>query len=577
MLKILYTLSGKYREEHLYLYGIDRDSVNVFADLAYRGIVIDGFVDISGRYIGSCFMKKPVVDKQVLYGNKNIIIIPDCREKEGIQKDFPETRIFYRDEILDVDDELKDKKVLLYGIGERGEEIYRLLQQKGIAIEAIYVTEKKQDTWHGLAVHNIEELREEPQTVIIIAAKVKRYQEEMLGKIEKYRLVKYIDEFLPEFWIEQGDMFQVIHKACSEGKGIWLYGNDNEDAQFIENILIKYDISICGKVYKEEMTEKDIKNIYELAYEDIDDVTVVVTERNRLSAQSVCEILDQMGFSMEDHNYTTIYSKASEYREQMKILTDCLVGHVDNGNGRQQGYAVYGDNPETDLKILILGGSTSTDGHYRPLSWPRRFHKKLQNAGYNVTVYNGSACGYDIVQEMLRLLRDGAYLKPDYVISMSGVNNIARKTRTNNQFCVTTFIDWINILAPGKEFESGVHGEESLYDFWYRNTKIMKMISEFYGAKFYSFLQPANIAKPNSTLFETVMHEKRDMLENTRIYREMTRKEKDSVYINLIDRFDGEKGMYIDYCHYSDKGNEMLAEIVFQYIQEGMKDEYKRS
>ncbi|MBD5521748.1 MAG: SGNH/GDSL hydrolase family protein [Lachnospiraceae bacterium] len=577
MLKILYTLSKEYQDKNIYLYGINRDSVNVFTDLAYRGINVSGFVDPSGRYVGSDFMNRPIVSGNTLFGNKDIIIIHSCKSKAEIQGEFPETKVFYSNEILDVDYELKDKRVLLYGIGERGEEVYQLLCQRGIAIEAVYVTEKKQDTWNGLEVHAIEELREDSKTAIIIAAKVNRYQEEMLGKIEKCRLVKYIDEFLPEFWSEQGDLFQVIHKACTEGKEIWLYGNDNEDSQLIENILGKYDISVCGKVYEEEIEEKGIKNIYELAYEDVKNIMVIIAERNRQKSQNVCEILDQMGFSMEDHNYTAIYSKASEFKNQMKILTDCLVGHVEIGNGRQQGYEVYGNNQETDLKILILGGSTSTDGHYRPLSWPYRFYKMLNNAGYSVTVYNGSACGYDIVQELLRLLRDGPYLKPDYIISMSGVNNIAQKGRTNNQFCVTTFIDWINALAPGKEYESGVHSEEPLYDFWYRNTKIMKMISEFYGAKFYSFLQPSNIAKPATTLFETTMHEKRDMLENTRIYREKAQNEMSDIFINLIDRFDAEKGMYIDYCHYSNKGNEMLADIVFQYIQEGMKGGYRRS
>lgn len=577
MLKLLYTLSEMHKGKHIYLYGVNRDSVNVFADLAYRGIVVEGFVDVLGRYIGSYFMKRPIVGKNILLGKKDMIVISDDKNRDAVQKDFPETGVFYRDEILDVDDALKEKSVLLYGTGERGEEIYRLLQQKGIAIEAAYVTEKRQETWNGLAVHGIEELPEDSGTAVILAAKVKRYQEEMLEKIEGCKVEKYIDEFLPVFWSEQGDLFQVIHKAAAEEKEIWLYGNDNEDARLIERILEKYDIPVCGKVYEEAIEEKGIKNVYELAYEDIENITVVITERDRIKSQSVCETLDQLGFSMEAHNYTAVYAKASEHREQMKTLTDCLLGHVEDGNGRQPGYAVYGDGGEDDLKILILGGSTSTDGHYRPRSWSYRFYQKLKNAGFNVTVYNGSACGYDIVQEMLRLLRDGAYLRPDYVISMSGLNNIARKRRTENQFCITTFIDWINALAPGKKYESGLSCEETLYDFWYRNTKILKIIAEFYGAKFYSFLQPVNLAKSETTLFETVMHEKRDMLENTRIYREKARLEKDGVYRNLIDKFDAEKGMYIDYCHYSGRGNEMLAEIVFQCVQKGMKVENERN
>lgn len=67
------------------------------------------------------------------------------------------------------------------------------------------------------------------------------------------------------------------------------------------------------------------------------------------------------------------------------------------------------------------------------------FFHKIERSGIEVVLYNGAACGYDIVQELLRLMRDGNIIKPDYVISMSGVNNTNRKMRTDNQFCVVDF------------------------------------------------------------------------------------------------------------------------------------------
>lgn len=567
MLKILYTLIEKFVDKNIYIYGITRNSINVYTDLAYRGINICGFVEVNDRYVGEQFMNRLIIGKDRLSKTEDIVIIWDGVSRKSAEEELPGIEIFYKNEVLDIDYKLKYKKVILYGIGERGEEIYSLLTERGIKVAAVCVSKKQQDAWHGLKVYDVDELRDDPDISIIIAVKLQKHKNAMLEKIKEYQVDKYIDEFLTEFWAKEGDLFQIINAANTNGRELYLYGNDNEATRLIESILDRYDITVKGKIYKTEILELKIQNLYELAYKNIDNLTVIVAEQNRIESQWVCETLDEIGFSLGEHNYTAICSKTAEHRKTMKNMADCLVGHTDVGNGKVPGYMVYGTEEEADIKILILGGSTSTDGHYRPVSWAYRFYQKLREIGYKAVIYNGAACGYDIVQELLCLLRDGPYLMPDYVISLSGVNNIISKQRTENQFCIDTFIDWIKALAPNKEYFSGVRSnDETLYEFWYRNTKIMKMSAELFGARFYSFLQPMRLSKKDLTLFDISMHELGDSLENTVTFRERARNEKDKAYHNLISLFDDIEGAYIDYCHYSDKGNEMIADIIFDTV-----------
>lgn len=120
------------------------------------------------------------------------------------------------------------------------------------------------------------------------------------------------EEFLSQTSIWSGNTFQVINKAISEKKDIYLYGNYSEESQLIEDILAQYQVKIAGKVYKNEIKNKNILDIYELAYKNIDKLAVIIAEYDEKQSESVCDILDKIG-----------------------------------------------------LKILVLGGSTSTDRYYR--------------------------------------------------------------------------------------------------------------------------------------------------------------------------------------------------------------------
>lgn len=86
-----------------------------------------------------------------------------------------------------------------------------------------------------------------------------------------------------------------------------------------------------------------------------------------------------------------------------------------------------------------------------------------------------------------------------------------------------------------------------------------------YGAEYVGVLQPMNIGKKDKNLFETMYFED-SMYEKSRSFYERSRN--DDFYINMINEFADQDGMYIDHCHYSETGNAVIAERIFQEILE---------
>lgn len=215
---------------------------------------------------------------------------------------------------------------------------------------------------------------------------------------------------------------------------------------------------------------------------------------------------------------------------------------------------------------MVLGGSTSTSNVYRTVSWVEYLYKLMVEAGYSPIIYNGAMCSYGIVDEFLRMIRDIEPLKPDVVISFSGVNNTsARKV-----------INLFNTCSGGFEINyngdviSGMKSNETLYDFWCRISKLMRMVAEYHGARVYNFLQPMNSTDKSYDLMQTSMFELTEHKEYVEEYKVKALRETDQFYIKLLSMFEGKKEMYIDMCHYSNKANRLIAECVFEIIKQDL-------
>ncbi|MDE6056299.1 MAG: hypothetical protein K2G55_21640, partial [Lachnospiraceae bacterium] len=165
MLKILYALAEKYEGKKIFIYGIGFHAMSAFAELSYCGIDISGFVNTNKAYeqhTGEYIMNRRIVGKEELVPNDGIVVVPREISKTAIQKALYGICVLKMDELLAPDYRLRNKKVLIYGIGKRGNEIYDLLESNGINPAAACVSKKKQNVWKGLPVYSIDELEAAP-------------------------------------------------------------------------------------------------------------------------------------------------------------------------------------------------------------------------------------------------------------------------------------------------------------------------------------------------------------------------------------------------------------------------------
>lgn len=398
---------------------------------------------------------------------------------------------------------------------------------------------------------------------VIPAADNRHSFEEMLEQLVDFKGEKYISYFRKDYL--GGNFFKVINIALLNHKKIWLYNNEDENAQYLKEILKKYHIEIEQEIYGED--------IYKLEYEDIDNISVIVAEKDAYKSERVCDVLDGLGFGLEKLDYTALVCcmlRANTFYKPR--IRDALVGNSGYFTSEKYpGYIVYGDEELAKVKIMILGNSTSTSGVYRTVPWTHFLYEMLSEAGYNSIIYDGAVCANGIVDEFLRMMRDIEPLQPDYVISFSGYCNTYDR-KVINQFN-TDSGEWI--VKFDHDAISGINSSETLYDFWFRISKLMKLVAEYYGVRVYSFLQPMSAVKENLDFIETGIYDITEHRKHIKDYKNRAALEKDKFYTNLLSMFEGKEEMYIDMIHYSTEANRQIAECIYDVMKQDIRETMK--
>lgn len=564
MLKMLYTIPQYYRDKKIFIWDVKRNSMVIFAMLAFRGIRVAGFVTKDQRYVGESFFNRPVCGIEQLENDNDIMLVA---ADEYLRDELPKQwNVFYCNELLRIDSELENKHVIIYGAGGGAKDLYGLLSENHIHVQAFCQTNRNKSTYMGLPVLSLDEVPVDERYAVIVSAKNEIYKSEMQYNLEQKGISSiYIEEFIPKDEIFQGTFIQSLYKAIKDRRRIFVYTKLlDENTKLIIAMLKLYQIEVEGCLYKEECTDPRIKSVWEIAYMDLSNIFIIVNETDPFQFQDACELLESIGFSMGHFDYTGNKIIAYEYKKRNRSVYDSLLGYSDYGS--MPGFHIYGNQTKSDIRILILGNSTSHDGALRETCWPKMLYQKFAEDNIQVCIFNGAHPGHDIVQELLRLLRDGWALKPNYIVSMSGARNtIGTYSEIKNKFFLEHLIrqekDNLEI-----EYCHGIENEEDNFDFWLRMERIMKAIAEVYGAAFFCYLQPMKFGKENASLFEECVHNDRKRAADC-----FRRKSSDNdFYKNLVDIFDYEDGMFVDACHYTKQANAILADIVFKDIKERM-------
>jgi len=269
------------------------------------------------------------------------------------------------------------------------------------------------------------------------------------------------------------------------------------------------------------------------------------------------------------------------------------------------GIVTIGEEKDCNLKIAILGGSTS-DIWYNG-SWVRPLYEKL-NKEKDIKPYIISAAisGYSTNQEVFKLIRDLLPYSPNIIISLSGVNDLGFIQSSSKNPYIHNYQKRINSFIlnkygkkdnffnekfkPKKETLSAMNGDLSLENLilgtendlkasehWLKNIRIQKAICQEFEIKYNAFLQPIyGYGEYSPTKEEEEIHLDflKAMGDNyqlylNRFYDAAKLLIKDISYIDdLTDIFKNKSNMYMDPRHPNEKGNNLIAQKIIYILKQ---------
>lgn len=272
-----------------------------------------------------------------------------------------------------------------------------------------------------------------------------------------------------------------------------------------------------------------------------------------------------------------------------------------------KGFAV-GQSLQGTKRVVGLGGST-TDPQTQPWNWVYYLSEECTKRKELCQTLNGGILGYSTTQEFLKLVRDVIPLKPDLVISLSGVNDLGLPIPTGQTF-VNGHQEVIQNTLRQNEWEShsplynppsltgplpharfllellGFHlnppamppaepiGTIDNYSRAYRwelNVRMMHAVSKEMGFSFFVFLQPFFALEPK--LLDTFMAERGmkygyDSGDVQKFYESARASCRKMTYCHdLSQEFLGKPEMWIDPMHLDAPGHEWEAKRMREILR----------
>ncbi len=251
--------------------------------------------------------------------------------------------------------------------------------------------------------------------------------------------------------------------------------------------------------------------------------------------------------------------------------------------------------------VVFLGGSTMWGtGANDEGTIPSIFHKKTDGK-YNVLNYGESA--YNAYQSSVFLqtqLAKGLLNNIDLIITCDGVNNSYfykkyfthfREKQINNllqgqdsqkekylfmqytRTLITKIINKIKYTPPPEVVLTEKENRQAateLLNSWL----VIKSIAEVNNASFFCILQPnAFVGNPNLSNFQNGVDSThkdeykyytyvREYLSNDRKYSELEKH-----FIDMTNVFDNKPNVYIDFCHVTPNGNELIVDNILNHLK----------
>ena len=406
------------------------------------------------------------------------------------------------------------------------------------------------------------------------------------------------------YWIEKCITYQIERRRGQSQKAV--VREINEDARFIEKYhsnkrivffgfnehtgryLEKLDLKQVWGIIPYEKDKIDsafahlIKKINDLLFEDFSDIFFYFMNKNekRISEGLVVEmggIQEQLFYCGRKKN---IYAGT-----KVLNMVDPIVGFC-RKDSDTPGFVIFGSEnigKNNTYKIVTLGGSTSDPLLENVRSWSEFLYRMLTDVcNIPIVIYAGGVSSYSAAQETLKLIKDGLVLKPNLVISYSGVNDSCDDFDVKHHRFIRTYMPEIfstvlqtSIKNPFsenaivKDVMLGVEDKSSNAEFWFKCEKIMASVCKGFGITFHGILQAvypkywiSNDMKDDGMIRRAQFFEEA---------KELIHCEQNAELYDFTEIMRGKEEVFYDYCHVYEKGNKIIAKEVLSIIIEDIR------
>ncbi len=387
--------------------------------------------------------------------------------------------------------------------------------------------------------------------------KYKAYMEKVNKNARLYSIHK-----LYEAPINVTAYFAIINmqEMLEKKEQVVLYGIKSHYTNIWMQIMKMLGISfiIMDDVEIKEWYGYTVENISELAYLEKTNLFVILNQPYE-DFQRAVERLKMYGIYMENHNCISVYEQMNSL-DRTELMMDVCSGPFYGIPDEQNipGWHLIGEKDRNSYKIIIVGGSTSDSAQYQYSSWPEELYRILQKEGKKVVIYSGGKSGFYSMQELSKVLRDAREIKPDMIISFSGVNDAG-----------------IGELPAG--YVNGVNYSMSGYinnkfEYWLDNEKMMQQEAERQHAKFYCFAQPIFYLNERFREYEVSKFFAMDFENSSDICSDWRQRVKEvkgySWFIDVMDILDDHLEVFFDMCHVTTEGNKIIAQHIYKHIKD---------
>lgn len=552
MIRFIHTLRKELQQKKVFIWDIGKRATWVFSYLAYRGENVSGFVTEEKSLAGQTFMNRPILTLEEFGKTADAVLVFDTYAKsDDWEKASQYGDIIRYKDALELNPELTQRSHWVYGTTAGAWEMLKAFQQKGIAINGFLLS--KAEAPHeifDLPVKEFQEAELGEQDSVVISAVGENVGCQILNHMLEngYRGDVYITDFISYVDIWGTNPFLMLDEAIKRRKRVLLCCEEEQGRTLLHTMLHLYGLSVSRDVCLKGDEKNNIEDIYSLADEDPEKSVLLIHVLPGVKRNEAVQAAEEMGFSAGKNNYAgtrkTCYNK--RYLKQKIVYEhDEYIGFsIDYSPiGGKPGWAVYGDERLPGTRIMVLGGSTSSELYFQE-NWISKLYRKFRQNGIKTVIYNGAHEMEDVSKELQRMCRDIHHLRPDIVISMSGVNNL---------------------IKYGGKFSCWY--KESTFEYWIRMETYMKTLAESEGARFLPFLQPINLVMKETSLEETLLFIHDTCRQGGSF---CTQSGDGDFYYNLMDLFHHRDNMFIDGIHYSEEAHEILAGIVYDTVMENI-------